>query len=67
MIEPAYDSYAPAVELCGGKVVPYELQAPDYEINWQEFAEGTEVVPNTNERLWNGQVKIECLLWDALI
>ena len=36
LIEPAYDSYAPSVELCGGKVVPYKLAPPQYDINWEE-------------------------------
>jgi methionine aminotransferase len=34
LIEPAYDSYGPSIELQGGKPVPYELQAPDYRIDW---------------------------------
>ena len=37
LIEPAYDSYAPSVELCGGKVVPYKLAPPQYDINWEDF------------------------------
>lgn len=38
MIEPAYDSYRPAVELQGGRVVSYELTYPDYRVNWELFA-----------------------------
>jgi methionine transaminase len=38
IIEPAYDSYRPAIELCGGIPVVYELQAPDYQIDWSAFA-----------------------------
>jgi methionine aminotransferase len=34
IIEPAYDSYGPSIELQGGKPVPYELQAPDYRVDW---------------------------------
>lgn len=37
IIEPAYDSYRPAIELCGGIPIVYELQSPDYQINWSEF------------------------------
>ena len=37
LIEPAYDSYAPAVEVMGGKVVPYALKGPDFKIDWLEF------------------------------
>ncbi len=39
LLEPAYDSYRPSVELSGGKVVAYHLQQPDYSINWQDFAQ----------------------------
>ena len=38
LIEPCYDSYAPSVALCGGKVVPYRLEAPDFEIDWAVFS-----------------------------
>mgnify|MGYP000393853154 CR=1 FL=1 len=34
VIEPAYDSYIPAIELSGGKPITYELRAPDYKIDW---------------------------------
>ena len=38
LIEPAYDSYRPAIELAGGVPVIYELVGPDYQIDWQRFA-----------------------------
>ncbi len=34
MLEPAYDSYRPAIELQGGVPVIYELAVPDYAVNW---------------------------------
>jgi methionine transaminase len=37
-IEPAYDSYAPSIELVGGVVVPYRLEAPQYQIDWEAFS-----------------------------
>ncbi len=37
LIEPAYDSYAPSVELCSGIVIPYRLEYPNYEIDWVAF------------------------------
>jgi methionine aminotransferase len=37
VIEPAYDSYAPAVELNGGTVRYSSLMVPDYKINWAEI------------------------------
>ncbi len=36
IIEPAYDSYSPAVELSGGVVRYSSLQVPSYTINWAE-------------------------------
>lgn len=38
VIEPAYDSYRPSIELTGGIVIPYILQGPEYKINWEAFA-----------------------------
>lgn len=35
ILEPAYDSYRPAVEVNGGVPVIYEMQAPDYQVDWQ--------------------------------
>lgn len=37
LIEPAYDSYRPAIQVNGGRPVTYELSAPDFEIDWQQF------------------------------
>jgi len=37
LIEPAYDSYRPAIELTGGVPVIYELHGPDYQIDWERF------------------------------
>ncbi len=39
IIEPAYDSYKPSIELAGGVVIPYRLDAPDFKINWQAISE----------------------------
>ena len=36
LFEPAYDSYKPSIEIAGGTVVPIKLNAPDYNINWEE-------------------------------
>lgn len=33
---PAYDCYAPAVELAGGKPIYVQLKSPDYGIDWDE-------------------------------
>lgn len=39
LIEPAYDCYVPAIELVGGRSVPYELSAPNYKIDWEAFGQ----------------------------
>lgn len=36
LFTPAYDCYAPAVELAGGKPIYVKLKAPDYHIDWAE-------------------------------
>ncbi|WP_396597823.1 methionine aminotransferase [Dokdonia sp. R86516] len=35
ILKPAYDCYEPAVTVNGGKVVPIQLKAPDYKVNWK--------------------------------
>ena len=35
LIEPAYDSYRPAVEINGGIPIAYQMQAPDYKVDWK--------------------------------
>ena len=37
LIEPAYDCYAPGIEVVEGIPVAYELSAPEYRINWIEI------------------------------
>lgn len=39
IFDPAYDSYAPAIALNGGKAVHIALSAPDYRVNWQQVAD----------------------------
>lgn len=35
LIEPAYDSYRPAVEVNGGIPVTYQMEGPGYQVNWK--------------------------------
>lgn len=37
--DPSYDSYAPAVALCGGVVRRLALQPPHFNVDWQAFSE----------------------------
>lgn len=34
IFKPAYDCYEPAVQVNGGKVIPIQLSAPDYKVDW---------------------------------
>ncbi|MBU2928035.1 methionine aminotransferase [Winogradskyella psychrotolerans] len=38
IFKPAYDCYAPAVEINGGKTISVQLSAPHYSVNWDEVA-----------------------------
>ncbi|MBI1226353.1 MAG: aminotransferase class I/II-fold pyridoxal phosphate-dependent enzyme [Bacteroidetes bacterium] len=35
LVEPAYDSYRPSIEVNGGRPIVYEMSAPDYTIDWR--------------------------------
>lgn len=35
VFEPAYDSYVPGIEVCGGTAIPYLLKAPHYRVDWE--------------------------------
>ncbi len=39
IFKPAYDSYEPSVELFGGTIVPIQLSAPGFKVNWKEVAD----------------------------
>lgn len=39
VFDPAYDSYAPAIRLAGGRSVHLSLKAPDYRIDFDQLAE----------------------------
>ena len=39
VLEPAYDSYIPNIEMNGAKAVPVSLVAPDFHVNWQHVAD----------------------------
>ena len=42
---PAYDCYAPSIELFGGQAVPVQLRAPFYAPNWDEVVD--KITPKT--------------------
>jgi methionine aminotransferase len=45
VLDPAYDAYAPAVQLAGGRVVRVPLVLPDFSIDWERVADA--VTPRT--------------------
>jgi methionine aminotransferase len=45
LFEPTYDSYAPAVEVNGGRPVYVRLQYPDYSIDWNSVQQA--ITPKT--------------------
>lgn len=51
LFEPAYDSYAPSVEVNGGVPVYVQLRYPDYGIDWSEVARA--ITPRTRMILVN--------------
>lgn len=63
IIEPAYDSYRPSIELCGGKTIVYELTFPAYKINWEVFA--TLVSPKTKMIIINTPHNPTGTMWNV--
>ncbi|NJD30575.1 MAG: pyridoxal phosphate-dependent aminotransferase [Gammaproteobacteria bacterium] len=45
LLEPAYDSYEPAVELAGGRAVRVPLRRPDFSVDWDRVRDA--VSPRT--------------------
>jgi methionine aminotransferase len=45
LLDPAYDSYEPAVELAGGRAVHVPLRRPGFGIDWQRLSDA--VTPRT--------------------
>jgi methionine aminotransferase len=51
VLEPAFDSYIPAISLCGGIPVYIQLKFPDYHIPWDEVRKA--VSPKTSAIILN--------------
>jgi methionine aminotransferase len=45
LLEPAYDSYEPAVELAGGRAVRVPLSRPEFRVDWNRVGEA--ITPRT--------------------
>lgn len=51
IFEPAYDSYIPNIEMNGAKVVPVQLTAPDFAVNWNKVKDA--ISPKTKAIIVN--------------
>lgn len=51
VFDPAYDSYVPAIELCGGRSVHIPLLPPDFAIDWQRVRDA--ISPRTRMLILN--------------
>ncbi len=69
LVEPAYDSYAPAVKLHGGICVPFSLSKPDFKVYWSELRdlvnENTKMIILNTPHNPSGQI-LEWEDWDQL-
>jgi methionine aminotransferase len=63
IFEPAYDCYAPAVELAGGVVVRARLRHPDYRPDWEEV--GRLLSPRTRLVVINSPHNPTGAVWSA--
>lgn len=61
VFEPVYDSYGPAVELQGGKVVRLRLSAPDYRPDWAAVAAA--ITPRTRMIMINSPHNPTATVW----
>ena len=51
VLEPAYDSYIPNIEMNGAKVVPVPLSAPAFNVDWNKVKEA--ITPKTKALILN--------------
>jgi len=63
IFEPAYDCYAPAIELCKGIPVYVQLEAPDYSIPWEKVKKL--VTPRTRMIMINTPHNPTGTVWNA--
>ena len=63
VFEPVYDSYVPAIELAGGRVVRMRLAAPDYRPDWDAVAAA--VGPHTRMIMINSPHNPTATVWSA--
>ena len=62
VLEPAYDSYIPNIEMNGAKVVPVSLSAPDFNVDWNKIKDA--VTPRTRAIIINTPHNPTGAIWD---
>ena len=60
MLDPAYDSYQPAVELAGGQAIRVPLLSPEFKLDWQALADA--ISPRTRMLIINSPNNPSCSL-----
>lgn len=63
VFEPVYDSYGPAIELAGGRIVRMQLAAPDYRPDWNAVAAA--ITPRTRMIMINSPHNPTATVWSA--
>jgi methionine aminotransferase len=63
LFEPAYDSYAPAVEAAGGVPVYVQLRYPDYGMDWREVQQA--ITPKTRMLIINTPNNPTASVWSG--
>jgi methionine transaminase len=61
LLEPAYDSYEPAVELAGGRAVRVPLRAPAFSVDWDRIADS--LTPRTRLLIVNSPHNPSGAVW----
>jgi methionine transaminase len=51
VLEPAYDSYIPNIEMNGAKAIPVSLSAPDFKVDWEMIKNA--ITPKTRALILN--------------
>lgn len=62
VLEPAYDSYIPNIEMNGARVVPVSLSAPDFKVDWNKIKDA--VTPRTRAIIINTPHNPTGAIWD---
>ena len=62
LLEPAYDSYIPNIEMNGAKAVPVSLLAPDFQVDWNKVKDA--ITPRTTAIIINTPHNPSGAIWD---